>query len=128
MNMEPRIITERGRRFAVIAMEDYERLREDAEMLHDIALYDRARERLDSAEEEILPWELTKALAGANLIGARLKLWRDYRGLTQLQLAKASGIKREMISQMESGQKNGAIATLKKLAKALRISLDDLVV
>ena len=55
-----------------------------------------------------------------------MKIWREYRKLTQQQLAKKSKVSREMIAAMESGRKAGAIGTLKKLATALNVDLETL--
>jgi transcriptional regulator with XRE-family HTH domain len=40
--------------------------------------------------------------------------------MTQENLAKASGVSRPMIAAIEAGHKRGEIATLKKLAGALK--------
>jgi transcriptional regulator with XRE-family HTH domain len=47
--------------------------------------------------------------------------------LTQAQLAKTSKVSRAMIAAIEAGHKQGGIATLKMLAGALRVELDNLV-
>lgn len=58
---------------------------------------------------------------------ALLKLWREHRGLTQVALSNASGVNRVQIADIESGGKTGSVTTLKKLADALSINIDDLV-
>ncbi len=53
--------------------------------------------------------------------------WRAYRGLTQTALAEASGVHRVTIANIERGHyANQTLATLAKLARALRISIPDL--
>lgn len=47
-------------------------------------------------------------------------------GLTQAALAERSGVKRVTVAEIETGRKQGSIATLRALADALGVSLDDL--
>jgi DNA-binding XRE family transcriptional regulator len=117
-------ITRGGKEFAVIPVEDLQRLIEDAEMLADVRAYDAAKARIERGDDEIIPLAITeRRLAGESTV----KIWREHRGLTQAGLAKASKVSRAMIAAIEAGHKRGGIATLKKLAAALRVSLDNLV-
>lgn len=116
-------ITRNGREFAVLPMEQLKKLIDDAEMLADVKAYDEAMARIASGEEELIPFEITKRrLSGESSV----KIWREYRGLTQEGLAKASGVSRSMIAAIEAKHKTGGVATLKKLAGALRVDLDEL--
>lgn len=54
--------------------------------------------------------------------------WRERRDLTQTELAEAAGISRAYMSQIESGSRTGTPEVLARIARALRVSLDDLVV
>jgi DNA-binding XRE family transcriptional regulator len=56
-----------------------------------------------------------------------LAFWRKKRSLTQADLAKATGVAQGFLSEIESGQKPGTPATLKKIAEALNIKVDDLI-
>jgi len=110
--------------WAVIPYEVYRRLVEEAEMLQDIRSYDEARKAIAEGEE-LIPGEVTYAiLDGANPI----RVWREYRGLTQQQLAKVSGISVPYLSQIESGKRKGRAEVLATIAKELGLSLDDVVV
>jgi DNA-binding XRE family transcriptional regulator len=116
-------ITRRGKEFAVLPMEELKKLMDDAEMLSDVKAYDAAKLRLKRGEDELIPLEIAeRRLAREN----PLKIWREYRGLTQEELAKRSKVSRPMIAAIEAGHKTGAIGTLKKLAVALKIDLDHL--
>src|ERR1035438_8711312 len=96
----------------------------DAEMLSDVKAYDAAKARIDRGQDEPIPLEITKRrLAGDSSV----KIWREYRGLTQEDLAKTSKVSRPMIAAIESRHKKGGIGTLKKLAVALKVDLDHLV-
>jgi len=57
-----------------------------------------------------------------NLKAARLRA-----ELTQPQLAALSGVDQGTISRLEAGLFSPQLATLRRLARALRISLDNLV-
>jgi DNA-binding XRE family transcriptional regulator len=113
-----------GKEFAVLPMAKLKKLMIDAEMLVDVMAYDEAKQRLARGEDELIPLELIeRRLAGEN----PMKIWREYRGLTQEALAKRSKVSRPMIAAIESGHKMGGIGTLKKLAVALGVDVDDLV-
>jgi DNA-binding XRE family transcriptional regulator len=116
-------ITRKGKEFAVIPVEALQRLMDDAEMLADVRAYDAAKGRLDRGEDELIPLEITeRRLAGESPI----RIWRDHRALTQEALAKVSKVSRAMIAAIEAGHKTGCIATLKKLATALKVDLENL--
>ncbi|MGH2413392.1 MAG: helix-turn-helix transcriptional regulator, partial [Microcystaceae cyanobacterium] len=108
---------------AVIPYEVYEKLVEDAEMLSDIKAYDEAKAR----DEESFPADVVyrMVLEDENPI----KVLREYRNLTQEQLAqKAGGISRVYISDIESGRKSGSVKVLKAIAKALDVDINMLVI
>ena len=108
--------------FAVIPWRDYERLtREDAEaILSDEEHYDRAT----ASNDESFPIEVVdQLLAGQNPIS----VYRNYRGLTQNELAAAAGINAVYLSQIETGKRTGSAKTLAALAKALQVMVDDLI-
>jgi DNA-binding XRE family transcriptional regulator len=117
-------ITRDGKVFAILPMDLLKKLIDDAEMLADIAAYDAAKARLASGEDELIPLEITeRRLSGQSTV----KIWREYRGLTQEGLAKVSKVSRSMIAAIEAKHKRGGIGTLKKLASALKVDLDELV-
>ena len=116
-------ITREGREFAVIPLEDLQKLMDDAEMLTDVKTYDAAKVRLERGENELIPLEITeRRLAGESAA----KIWREHRGLTQEGLAGASKVSRVTIAAIEAGHKTGGIRTLKKLAGALNVDLGNL--
>ena len=59
---------------------------------------------------------------GMNLV----KAWRTYLGITQSEIAKKAGITQAALSQMENTENTLRTATLKKLAKAMGLSVDQL--
>jgi len=58
--------------------------------------------------------------------GARLRAARDRRGMTQAQLAEATGAYPSQISNYENGEKVPEGETMVALADALDVSLDEL--
>lgn len=110
--------------WAILPYEEYLRLVEQAEMLQDIQDYDAAKASLERGEDELIPAEVVFAvLDGENPI----KVWREYRGLTQQQLADAVGISKPYVSQLETGKRTGATEILSAIAKALGVSLDEVI-
>jgi DNA-binding XRE family transcriptional regulator len=122
---KPTIITSpSGDRMAVIPLDEYERLVAAAEDLSDVRAYDDAKRRLESGEDELVPAEVVhRILDGENA----LRVWREYRGLTVKQLADRSGVSAPFVSQIENGQREGSVETMRKIADVLQISLDELV-
>jgi len=122
--MNVQIIEREGKpEWAVIPYAAYLRMAEDAEMLRDIRDYDESKKAIADGEE-LVPSEMTYAiLDGENPI----KVWRAYRGLTQQQLAETAGISTPYLSQIESGRRKGTTAVLTAIARALGLSLDDIV-
>jgi DNA-binding XRE family transcriptional regulator len=107
-----------------IPREEYERLREAAANLADIAAIERIKSDIAAGREELIPSELVdRMLAGES----PFRVYREYRGLTQTALAASSGVNRVQIADIEAGRKSGSIDTIRKLADALNVAIDDLV-
>jgi two-component system, OmpR family, response regulator len=60
------------------------------------------------------------------LLGTRIRAQRKVRGLTLRQLANKTGLSVSLISQIELGKSAASVATLRKLATALGVSLSTL--
>lgn len=106
-----------------ITRERYKRLLRTSEDLADIAAHDRAKAALAAGDDELVPAEFANRLIAGE---SPVRVYREFRGLTQVALGEASGVNRVQIANIESGAKRGSIDTLKKLAGALGVSLDDL--
>ena len=109
--------------WAVLPYEEYERLVEEAEMLQDVRAFDEAK-RAIAEGEELVPSEVTYAILDGE---HPVRAWREHRGLTQQQLARVAEISVPYLSQIESGKRQGSTEVLAALAKALGLSLDDIV-
>ena len=55
-----------------------------------------------------------------------MRVWREYRGLTQAQLAEAAGVAQSMVAIIERGDRRGTVDTLTVIAPALKVELEDL--
>lgn len=118
--MSIRTIEENGKRFAVLPWEQWEALRDSAEMAADVAAYDYAQ----SLAQEAFPISLYDAIDKGE---HPVRVLRDYRGMTQEQLAKAVGVERPLISDIENRKKSGSIKTLNAIAQVLHVALYDMV-
>jgi len=56
-----------------------------------------------------------------------LRAWREYLGLTQVEVARSAGITQAALSQMESGEKVLRKATREKLARAMELNPEQVV-
>ena len=107
-----------------ISRAEYEALKEAREAMSDQAAYDLAIARLAAGDEELIPAEFVDRMIDGE---PPLRVFREWRGLSQNALAKKSGVNRVQIGDIEDRGKTGSVATLKKLADALGITIDDLV-
>lgn len=107
-----------------ISRAEYDRLVGIAEDAADIRAIEEHRANLARGEEEMIPSEFVDRMLDGESI---LKLWREHRGHNQTELGRLSGVNRVMIADIEAGRKSGSISSLKKLADALSITVDDLI-
>jgi DNA-binding XRE family transcriptional regulator len=122
--MNVQFIEKDGRpEWAVIPYETFQCLVEEAEMLQDIRAYDEAKEAL-ARGEELIPGEVTYAILDGE---HPVRVWREYRGMTQRELAEATGISMAYLSQIETGKRKGSTEVLVKISSALHVALDDIV-
>jgi DNA-binding XRE family transcriptional regulator len=117
------ITTPSGDQMVVLPLAEYERLVEAVEDAADIRAYDGAKRRLAEGRDESIPAEFVdRILNGEN----KIRVWREYRGLTLKALAETSGLAAAYLSQIETGKREGTIETFKKIAAALRVDIDDI--
>lgn len=107
-----------------ISREEYDRLLAAAEDLADIRAYDRATAALESGDDELIPAGYAERLLSGE---SPLRVYRELRGMTQVQLAEAADVNRVQIANIEAGKGAGSVATVKRLADALGVVIDDLV-
>jgi len=108
-----------------ISRAEYNRLRAAAKELVDLHNFHRARTDLVADEGALIPAICVKEeLPNGE---SALRAYRNLRGLTQAELAESAGVKRVTVTAIETGRRRGSVATLRALANALEVTLDDLV-
>jgi len=114
------IVTDpKGNQFVLLSKGEYDRLLEKVQDTLDLRLL---RDRKNDDGEKI-SGEMMQRLLSENPI----KVWREYRQLSQTSLAKKIDVTAMYISHLETGKKKGSINTLKEIASVLKVDLDDLV-
>ena len=120
---KPQVIYQDGKpAFAVLPWKQYEFFRKhvDEAELTDEELITLA----DLDDDEVIPMYVSERLSAGE---HPIKVFREYRDMTQKHLAETVSISPEYVSQIESRKKQGSVDTLKAIAEALSLNLDDLV-
>lgn len=112
------VVTPGGEKLAILPAEEYEDMR-DA-LTHQSAMAGYRAGRVGA-----LTLDEVQALLAAP---TPLAFWRARRGMTQASLAKAAGTTQPHIADLESGKRGGSLEVMARIAKALDISVDSLVV
>ena len=103
---------------------EYQRLCGVEEDLADIQAGLAVEARVDAGTEEFVPETVVGRLIDGE---SPLRVWREYRGLSQAALARAANTSRVQIVDIEAGRRTGSVHTLRRLADALGLGLDDVV-
>ncbi|MGA1206881.1 MAG: helix-turn-helix transcriptional regulator [Litorivicinaceae bacterium] len=110
--------------YAVVPIGDYQALIEKAEMLDDVVAFDKVEATLVAGEDELVPSNIVDLLlANVNAV----KVWREYRGMSQATLADAAGLSQAYIAQIETGKREGRVDAYRAIANVLDVNIDDLV-
>jgi DNA-binding XRE family transcriptional regulator len=113
------ITTEGGDELAVLPRAEYERLLDAIDDAVDLAAL---RERRG---EPTMAHELAIAVIQGEM--SPLEAWRREAGLTQAELAAKTGVRPATVSDIESGKSLGRVDVLRRIARVLRVDIDDLV-
>ncbi len=105
--------------WAVVTVEEYRQLVEAAEFKEDLRLYREAKK----TPEEVIPGEVIDQLLDGE---GPIRVWRRFRGLSQQELASSIGISKAYLSQLEGGSRIGTAVVLKKIAEALKLTLEEI--
>ncbi|WP_432294120.1 helix-turn-helix domain-containing protein [Rhizobium panacihumi] len=97
---------------------------EEFEDMMDVIMAKEIMARIE-AGEETWPAELVYELFDTD---SRIRTYRNYRKLSIAELAEAANITEPTLSDIETGEKTGSVDELKRIAAALKVDLDDLVV
>ena len=105
-----------------------------AKALHTVAEFDEnladsqaalaVQARIDDGIEEFVPETVVNRLTDGE---SPLRVWREYRGISQAALARAANTSRAQIAGIEAGGRADSVRTLRRLAGALGIEPDDIV-
>ncbi len=106
----------------MIAKAEYLRLKEIEEDFADLQSATAILRRIEAGDEELIPSEVVNRLLDGE---APLKVWSEHRQLSQAELARLSGVNRVQIIDIEAGRKTGSATTLRKLATALKVDIED---
>jgi DNA-binding XRE family transcriptional regulator len=110
------ITTPGGEKLAVLPAEEYEDMCDV--LAHASAMADYRAGR----DEELTLQEVDALLAAPT----PLAFWRAKSGMTQAALAKAAGTTQPHVADLESGKHGGALKMMARIAKALKVKIDDL--
>src|SRR5216683_3338551 len=113
-----------GDDIVILSRKEYDQLAAADEDARDAKTLRRSIARAKSGEEEIFTSAEVDAFLAAK---TPLAFFRKKRGMSQDDLAKRTGITQGYLSEIEIGRKSGDVRTLRKLADALKVSLDSLV-
>ena len=120
------IITEKGRKMALLPLAEYKRMlaiietKADAQDIQDA---EHILARVKAGKEPLVPGVVVHAIIdGAHPVRA----WRTHRGMTAAALAGKAGISRAYLTQIETRKRKGTTDIFRALAKALRTDVDSL--
>lgn len=109
-------VTPSGAAMVVLTAEEYRSLIEDA---GDAALADAVDRNAPT-----MPSDLLDAMLAGDL--HPLAAWRKAAGLSQAALAQKAGIRAATLSDIEGGKIDPRLSTMKALAGALGVDIDDI--
>lgn len=113
-------IKENNQQYAVLPKKEFEQLLDRLEELEDL----RDLKKAKASKEERLPAHIVHRILDGE---SPVKVFRKYRELTQKELANEAKITRNYLSMLEQGKRIGTKSTLKAIATALKVSIDDLI-
>ena len=123
--MNAEVMTLEGKKYAVLPYDFWEQVQERLEDLEDAIDAKEISAKIACGEMEYFSSEFVNRL----LLGDenKVKVCREYRGLTQEALATKINKSVELIRKIESGKSEGSISTIKAIAEALSVDINLLV-
>jgi len=118
--IHPQIILKKGTpAFVVLPYKEYEAILASIEDAEDIEAITIAQ----ADQSEGFPLDMVERIAaGENAI----KIFREYREISQKELADRANVSRQYISQIEGNERTGTMKVRKKIAVILSVDLDDI--
>src|SRR5215510_1002532 len=117
------IKTARGEELAILPKSEYERLTKliADEDIGTARLVHNARDKIAAGREVMVPKAVVdRVAAGENPI----RVLREWRAMTQAELAAAVEITQGYLSDLEGGKRIGPVALHQRIAQALRVPID----
>lgn len=116
--MKVQVIEKEGKpEFAVLPYDDYENLLQRLEDLEDA----QALKEYRANPGESFPAEIAdRLLEGENPV----RVFRDYRGLSQRALAEKVNVTVAHVSQIESGKRECSVKLLRALSRTLEVDME----
>ena len=119
-----RVTTPAGEELVLLSRADFDALQEALENSRDAVEAARTMAAVAGGAQETLTTEEVKAALAAP---TPLAFWRAKRGLTQKALGAAIGVSQSYIADLETGRRRGDPALFLRLARALRLRMEELV-
>jgi DNA-binding Xre family transcriptional regulator len=120
--IEPQVIEKDGEpAFAVLPIAEWRQLMQ------------RLADLEDAQEIDAIARDPNRRMIPGDVVGRLLqgdhplKVWREQRGLTRTELAREAGLTAGHVAHIETGRRQGTAETLRRLATALDVTVDDLV-
>ena len=120
--MTAQIVEIAGQKMAMLPVADYVRLLEIVEDRED-SLAAAAAEQRRLKGEEYLPAEMIDRLLSGE---SALRVWRRHRGVTLERLAELTSSRKSTLSEIENDKAQGKPALWRALARALDVTVDDI--
>jgi DNA-binding XRE family transcriptional regulator len=115
-----------------------DRISKDDKVILRRAEYDELISRIEDLEDRgtvervnkeksrrYLPVEIVRRLISGE--ESKVKVWREYRGLTLRALAEKAGIAPAYLSEIETRKKPGSVKAMAALARALDVEIEALI-
>lgn len=127
MNKVQFIKTEQGDELAVLPRREYERLKALAasEDVGTARIVRKTKAAVAAGQEVLLPKVIVDRLADGE---SPVRILREWRDLTQTDVSSLARISQSHLSDIESGRRVGTPAALRRIADALKVPLDLLVI
>ena len=119
--MNIQVIKKNGKpEWAILYYSDYLKLLNDHEDHKKIQAF---KNKLSNKQEDLIPKDLVnRIIAGESPI----KIYREFRKLSLSELAKKTNLSVAYLSQLEHNNRKGSSSSLKNIATALMVNIDDL--
>ncbi len=83
---------------------------------------ERTVRRIDAGEEETIPASIARRVFVEGL--SPIRAFREWRGITQQELAQRIASSKSYVSQLETGRRSAGSRTLRKIARALNVPVE----